>query len=65
MKNKSPFDRFSEESERIRKVPMSDEQAKKINDLSRELERQEAEEDNLVPLPKIAGKNGVEINSQI
>jgi hypothetical protein len=63
MKNKSPFDRFAEESERIRKTPLTNEQIKKINDLSREVEKEESEEENSFPLPKIAGSNGVEINS--
>lgn len=67
MKNKTPFDRFVEEAERIRKTPPTDEQIKKINDLSRELEKEEAEaeQENTFPLPKIAGSNGIEIDSQI
>lgn len=43
MKNKSPFDRFAEESERIRNTPLTDEQIKKINDLLHELEKEDSE----------------------
>lgn len=41
MKNKSPFDLFVEESERIRKMPPTDEQIKKINELCREMEKED------------------------
>lgn len=64
MKSKSPFDRFVEESERIRKTPLTNEQIKKINDLSREVEKEESKEEILFPLPKIASSNEAEINSQ-
>lgn len=43
MKGKSPFDIFVEEAERIRKTPITDEQIKKINELCREVEKEEAE----------------------
>lgn len=64
MKSKSPFDRFAEESERIRKTPLTSEQIKKINDIFHEEEKEESEEENSFPLPKTAGPSGTEINSQ-
>ena len=52
MKKKSPFDIFVEEAERIRKIQPTDEQIIEINDLSREVVKEEAEQENTFPLPR-------------
>lgn len=62
MSSKSPLDQFVEESERIRKIPLTSEQIKIINDLAREAETEE-ELNEVVPLPKIAGQVVQEIQS--
>ncbi len=43
-KETNPFKEFAERSEEIRKMPLDEEKIRKINELSRKIEREEEEE---------------------
>jgi hypothetical protein len=67
MKTKTPFDRFVEESENIRKTPLTKEQIQRINEISKEVEVEEEQDSSLPKFPDVAakGNDNKEINIQI
>jgi hypothetical protein len=67
MKTKTPFDSFVEESENIRKTPLTKEQIQRINEIAKEVELEEEQDSSIPKFPDVAAKGyeNKEINNQI